>query len=58
MYVCIMTLHLNLKDALNSTVQNTVMRRIYIVTLKSESAILTFTYRHLGLGKSGAAHAV
>jgi hypothetical protein len=43
-----MTVHLNLKDALNITVQNTVMRRIYIVNLKLESVILTFTRRHLG----------
>jgi hypothetical protein len=43
-----MTLHLNLKDTLNSTVENMVMRRIYKVALKSESEILTFTHRHLG----------
>lgn len=42
-----MTVHLNLKDALNSTVQNTEMRRIYIVIMKSESVILTFTHSHL-----------
>jgi len=43
-----MTVHLNLKDALKITVQNTVMRRIYIVNLKSENVILTFTHRYLG----------
>ena len=28
-------MHLNLKDAMNSTVEKTVMRRVYIVALKS-----------------------
>ena len=41
-------MHLNLKDALSSTVQNMEIRRIYIVTLKSETVILTLTHSHLG----------
>jgi hypothetical protein len=43
-----MTVNLNLKDELNSNVQNTEMRRIYTITLKSDIVIPTFTHRHLG----------